>query len=65
MRRILVVLLAMLAGATYAAASKRGELADRLNAFDNDVQESRSTSDKIAQWLNHNTFDNFNNWYNY
>ncbi len=65
MRRILVVLLAMLAGATYAAASKRGEIADRLDTFNESVKESRSISDRIAQWLNHNTFDNFNNWYNY
>ena len=65
MRRILVVLLAILAGATYAAAAKRGEIADRLDTLDGSVKESRSISNKIAQWLNHNTFDNFNNWYNY
>lgn len=65
MKRQLSILLALFAGVGLTAAFKRADIDGRLDAVA--AQNGATPADRsaIAQWLNQNPFNNFNNWPNY
>lgn len=65
MKRAIIILLAAFTGASTAVAAKRVELDQRLDAIAGADPASRSVTMRLAQWLNGNQFNNFNNWPNY
>lgn len=60
-RRLSLLALALLAGASFTAAAKRAELDDRLAALGNAEVSAAGAEAKLAQWLN----NQWNNWYNW
>ncbi len=65
MKKALTIALAILTGVSVTAALKRAELQDRLDAMAGADVERSIPSSRLAQWLNYNPFNNFNNWGNY
>lgn len=63
-RRLSLVAMALLAGASFAAAAKRAELDGRLDALADADAAAAGTGAKLAQWLN-NQWNNWYNWPNY
>jgi len=67
MRTFVVFLAALLAGASHAAAAKRAELCQRLDAVSVDTGGAPAKARRFAQFLNFSEFKNlapFKNWRN-
>lgn len=56
---------AVLAGTSLSAAAKRVELDQRIGGVADAESQRVGGSAKLAQWLNQNPWDNWNNWPNY
>jgi hypothetical protein len=64
LRRLSLLALALIAGASFAAAAKRAELDGRIAALADADASAAGAGTKLAQWLN-NQWNNWYNWPNY
>lgn len=63
-RKLIYLATAVVAGTSLTAATKRMELDGRLDALLDADPKKFDSSAKLAQWLNQNPWQNWNNWLN-